>query len=674
MNLGFSGKIFAGIGAVILLMALNAIFDYTSLDNTLKGYNQILDQENQAIFKLHELNLEMGHAQLAENDFNRTLDEKSAAEHRKATATMAKKTQELGQLWAAMGDLNAESEKSKLLRLIEEYEISFATEFQAMTQKGRDDRGLVGEFRKSVHDLEGMLEGANAIEIERDLLMLRRHEKDYLMRKEAKYVEKAYKQLERLRASCERFLHGDQASKASALLDDYAAKFAKVVEMEGQAAQARAQLVTYDKTMSGSIAMKLSVEKDRLENNVARVKQSAESAKFWTLVFSSGGAIVGVLLAIFIVSSAIRPITAAAPVIGKIAQGDFTQSVAVTSNDEIGQLASAINHMAVNLRKTMTAISQNARELAASSKEMADVASHMANGSGHMKTQSEEVAAATEELSANINAMAVSVEEISANVSSIATGADRMSTNMNSVSAAVEQMSSSIEDIAKGAKNAGAVAGKAQSMSSKASGAMNNLGDAAKKIGEVTSVIKRIAEQTNLLALNATIEAASAGAAGKGFAVVANEIKELANQSANAAEDIASRIDGVQGNTKEAVLVMREVTDVIGAINNAVESINASVREQTQVATSISGNVNQAADEASGIAKSIAELAKGANAVAQNAGEAAKGLSEISRNINQVNQAAGAQSAGAQQVSQSSGSLKRIAGEMDASVKQFKVA
>ncbi|MDH4182905.1 MAG: methyl-accepting chemotaxis protein [Nitrospinota bacterium] len=674
MNLGFSGKIFAGIGAVILLMALNAIFDYASLDNTLNGYNQILDRENQAIFKLHELNLEMGRAELAENEFNRTLDEKSALEHRKATAAMAKKTRELGQLWAAMGDINAESEKSKLLRLIEEYEISFATEFQAMTQKGRDDMGLIGEFRKSVHDLEDMLEGANAIEIERDLLMLRRHEKDYLMRKEAKYVEKAYKQLDRLRASCDRFLQRDQAAKASALLDDYAAKFAKVVEMEAQAAQARAQLVTYDKTMSGSIAMKLSAEKERLENNVTRVKQSAESAKFWTLALSSGGTIVGVLLAFSIVSSAIRPITAAAPVIGRIAQGDFTQSVAVTSKDEIGQLASAINQMSLNLRNTMTAINQNARELAASSKEMADVASHMANGSGHMKTQSEEVAAATEELSANISAMAVSVEEISANVSSIATGAERMSTNMNSVSAAVEQMSTSIEDIAKSAKNAGAVAGKAQSMSSKASGAMNNLGDAAKKIGEVTSVIKRIAEQTNLLALNATIEAASAGAAGKGFAVVANEIKELASQSANAAEDIASRIDGVQGNTKEAVLVMKDVTDVIGAINNAVESINASVREQTQVATSISGNVNQAADEASGIAKSIAELAKGANAVAQNAGEAAKGLSEISRNINQVNQAAGAQSAGAQQVSQSSGSLKRIAGEMDASVKQFKVA
>ena len=106
-------------------------------------------------------------------------------------------------------------------------------------------------------------------------------------------------------------------------------------------------------------------------------------------------------------------------------------------------------------------------------------------------------------------------------------------------------------------------------MSQSATDTMNVLGKAAKDIGEVTALIKRIAEQTNLLALNATIEAASAGDAGKGFAVVANEIKELASQSAQAAEDIARRIEGAQSNTEEAVRVISGISDVIDSINES---------------------------------------------------------------------------------------------------------
>ena len=137
--------------------------------------------------------------------------------------------------------------------------------------------------------------------------------------------------------------------------------------------------------------------------------------------------------------------------------------------------------------------------------------------------------------------------------------------------------------------------------------------------------IKMIALQTNLLALNATIEATSAGEAGKGFAVVAHEIKELANQSAKAAEGIARKIEGVQNGTREAVTVIQSVADVIKAINATADRISTSVEKQTHAAHTISSNVGEASKGVGDIARSIAEVAKAANDISRSVSEAARG-------------------------------------------------
>ncbi|MDH5510354.1 MAG: methyl-accepting chemotaxis protein [Nitrospinota bacterium] len=355
-------------------------------------------------------------------------------------------------------------------------------------------------------------------------------------------------------------------------------------------------------------------------------------------------------------------------------EGDLTRRLDTKSKDEIGELAFWFNRFVGNLQELMVKIGENSKSLATASEEMSSVSSQLAGGSEEMSSQTTTVAGATEQMSANINAMAAAVEEMSMNVGSISTGAEQMSQNMNMVSSAVEEMSTSIQEISKSAREASTIADNAGKMSQEASTTMSALDAASVEIGKVTEVIKRIAEQTNLLALNATIEAASAGEAGKGFAVVANEIKELANQSAGAAEDIASRIEGTQENTRKAVKVIAEVAKVIGEINASVETINASVEQQTRAAANISSNVGDAAGGANNIASSISEVAKGANSVSQNAGEAAKGANNVSSNIQGVNKAVNDQSAGAQQVNTSSKQLAEIAGELDGLIKRFKVA
>lgn len=144
------------------------------------------------------------------------------------------------------------------------------------------------------------------------------------------------------------------------------------------------------------------------------------------------------------------------------------------------------------------------------------------------------------------------------------------------------------------------------------------LGESSIGIGQVVKVITEIAGQTNLLALNATIEAARAGEAGKGFAVVANEVKELANQTAKATNDISEKIQVIQADAKNAVEAMDEITNVINEVNDISGTIASAVEEQSATTNEMSRNVAQAA-------KGVQEIAQNISGVAEAAADTSKG-------------------------------------------------
>lgn len=315
--------------------------------------------------------------------------------------------------------------------------------------------------------------------------------------------------------------------------------------------------------------------------------------------------------------------------------------------------------------KPINRSSEIAANLASQAEELSTVSNTLLSSSEEMSAQSNNVSAATEEMSANINAMASAAEEMNVNTQTVSSASEQMSQNMSNLAGAIEEMSTSMNTIGDNAKQGALIASDAMKMSGSATETMNVLGSAAKEIGKVTEVIKRIAQQTNLLALNATIEAASAGEAGKGFAVVANEIKELANQSAQAAEDITQKIVGVQGRTDQAVKVINEVSGIIEKLNKSVDVISNLVEEQAKAANDMSSNVAQANQGVSNITVSIKEVAQGTTEMSRNAGEAAKGANDVSANISQVKTASGNTSANASQVNSSAGELSKLAGELN---------
>lgn len=383
--------------------------------------------------------------------------------------------------------------------------------------------------------------------------------------------------------------------------------------------------------------------------------------------------LLGIGIALFLTTGIVKPISVFNGILEKVAGGDLTQKVDIDSKDEIGDMAGQLRKMIASLSSLIGKISDSSKTVSSSSEELSAVSAQMLAGAEEMVNQAGSVASSTEQMGTNINTMASAAEEMSVNSSEVAGAAEQTSQNMNAVSSAVEEMSVSISQIAKDAGQARNVAEEATRSSHEATATMGSLSDAAKEIGNVTEVIKRIAEQTNLLALNATIEAASAGEAGKGFAVVANEIKELANQSAQAADDIAGRIEGVQGNTDDAVHVIHGVSEIIEQIGATVNNIAQAVEQQSRAVNDISANVVQASTGTNSIASSIAEVANGATDVSRNAGEASRGADVVSSNISGIRTAAQEASGGAGQVNTAAKELARMAVELENVVGEFKL-
>jgi methyl-accepting chemotaxis protein len=324
-----------------------------------------------------------------------------------------------------------------------------------------------------------------------------------------------------------------------------------------------------------------------------------------------------------------------------------------------------------NILSMVTKIKEATQTLASSSKAMSSISLQLLSGTNETKSQSESVASALTDMSSNINSMASSAEEMNVNVSSVSSSADQMSTNINSVASAIEEMSTTIKEVSSNAQKASKVSEKASAMSITASEKMKLLDRASQEIGKVTVTIKRFAEQTNLLALYATIEAASAGEAGKGFAVVAAEIKQLARQSAQAAEDITRKIEGIQNNTKEAVHFIENVTSIMGNINESFTAIAQAVAQQDQTTNEISRNVAESNEGAKGIAKSIAEISNGTNDLSKNVAQSAKGASQVSKSIQGVSKIAQEGQSNAEQVGKSATDLSKLASEISSLIDEF---
>jgi methyl-accepting chemotaxis protein len=333
-------------------------------------------------------------------------------------------------------------------------------------------------------------------------------------------------------------------------------------------------------------------------------------------------ALTGILLAltvataILVVISITRPLRQVAAVAEHLAAGDVSHVVDYESRDELGHLADSFRRLAHNMR------------------ESADLATALAGGdlTRTVRPHGERdlLGNAMRDTVARLNSIVSQISTCGTQLSQSAThlldgnavlveNSHSTSAKAESVSAASEQMIASIAEISRGTNHAASVAVDAVATAARAGEVIDTLSVASQEINSVVGLIQTIASQTNLLALNATIEAARAGDAGKGFGVVAEEVKQLAQQTAQATTSITRHVESIQNGAAAAAAAVSQISGIVRQVNDIATTIASAVDEQTATTSEISRSVTAVADAAGITTKITADSAESARTLAATA-------------------------------------------------------
>ncbi|MEV0895274.1 methyl-accepting chemotaxis protein [Actinoplanes sp. NPDC049802] len=335
---------------------------------------------------------------------------------------------------------------------------------------------------------------------------------------------------------------------------------------------------------------------------------SRDRAQLILLATALAATLVLCLLARVIVTSITRPLLRVRTALKAMAAGDLTVTTDVASGDEVGQMAHALDEAQGNMRTVVAQAAASARTLATAAEEMTRTAGAIADDALGSSSQARDISGTAASVSSNVGAVAAGAHE----------------------------MAESIREIAQSTSRAADVAGQAVDVARSTSGHIDKLGASSAEIVSVVQAITAIAEQTNLLALNATIEAARAGEAGKGFAVVASEVKDLAQETARATEDITGRVAVIQADTAGAVEAISQITSVIEQINSFQATIAAAVEEQTATTAEMNRAITAVADGAQTIAGGVAGLASASERTTEGAAQSRQAITEISSMANEL--------------------------------------
>ena len=577
-----------------------------------------------------------------EKDFLIRLDTKYIEKH-KGTA------QEIGDNISNLETYLQEPEALENIKAVSEGFEAYVEKFTSVSDSWikvglTEKEGLRGSLRKSVHDIEEQLKEYEDDQLMVIMLMMRRHEKDFFLRLAPKYVKRMVDRKDDF-SNVLAYAGVSSESKTVILemMESYHRDFNAVAELRLQIAEDTKQLSSlfaaaapqFESLIEGAIA-DYTVSVSNVEKNMSQT----ELMLIVTIVIIGIAVFAIAFLVGRIISNPIKSMTQA---MSNLAEGDKTTEIPATEyKNELGSMAAAVQIFKENMIQNeemlvrqriaeeeevkrhkdeedrLRAHEEEERHREQEASKSRDERAHRIDS---LNTEFDNsVSNVLDVVSTSLSEMKTMAETMSRNATStsdmshtVASASEEASTNVQSVSSATEELTATISEVGQQVGQASNIANTAVTEVDNASQKVSGLKTSAQQIGEVVELITDIAEQTNLLALNATIEAARAGDAGKGFAVVAAEVKNLANQTAKATEQISSQIGNIQGATEETVTAITSIGSAVEEQGAATHEIARSVEQAavgTQEVNENISKVNQAASESGDTANHVLEAAQ----------------------------------------------------------------
>lgn len=373
-----------------------------------------------------------------------------------------------------------------------------------------------------------------------------------------------------------------------------------------------------------------------------------------------GAILLGIVVGYILARSTIRPIHQTLAYINQVADGDLTaQPFTLKSKDELAKLAEGVFKMVADLRTLIGQVSTNSDQVASTSIQLSsnvqesqanisEIAHSVQNVAANSETQAEAIHHITDQISA----ISEELTHITTFTKNVATNADSTTSNAQqgntTVQQAVEQLSMTTTTI------------------DEASAIVHRLNDYTLEIGEIVQLISDITDQTNLLALNASIEAARAGEHGKGFAVVAEEVRKLADQSQQAANDIHQRISVIQTETTHAVGAMSVSTTQLNESTDKFAQAGESFSHIYQSVSTLSSKFSEAQSSIEDVTTNLHEMAATVHQVNQS-------IATTTEKTQTVSAASQQQSASIDEITDSASKLSMMADQLKDSLIKFKI-
>ncbi|MEP6445246.1 MAG: methyl-accepting chemotaxis protein [Hyphomicrobiales bacterium] len=570
----------------------------------------------------------------SEKDFLIRKDPKYVSKYQAAAENAEKHLSQISKLSVAA---SYDEIISTLMSGVGAHKQQFSKTVNLIETLGLDEKsGLQGELREAVHGVEEKLKATNLDPLMVKMLMMRRHEKDFILRGLEKYITRQTERHDEFKSILATTnLSTANKSEISTLMNAYHKQFGEYAEIAKTLKPETKKLSKVFADMAPSFDSLEQASLAGVAKAKLTLKQSASQTKTTILSTAAMILVLTIGLAYLIGRSIVGPIKKITDAMRQLAGGDTSIAVPqVDSKNEIGEMSRALLFFKENIIENEKRAAERATDQAQQLDRARKIEVINNNFDTGIRSVLDTVSNSTSILKETAQRMSSISDETNSQAQIVASTSESATVNIGLVAEATKGLSLSISEIGEQVTHSTTISNDAAAKANATQKTVQGLVNAAGRIGEAVTLINDIAEQTNLLALNATIEAARAGEAGRGFAVVASEVKSLSGQTAVAVEEISKQISAVQNETQNAVSAIDDIVGIIDGMEHVATNISAAVLEQDVTTSEIANNINDVSQGTAEVSTTITRVSQ----IAGDAGNEARSVLDASDQLTQKSQ------------------------------------